>query len=770
MRILITITFILFSFLHNVNSQNIEYLEKKLSSVSSWQEEVDIYLSIVDTLTWLGGNPEKNKIYTDKIIEICKSNSCQEQVIIARAYLASKEIELGNYSSIDNFILPTIEKNKSFSPETKSLLYEVAGSYYLINGKGNEAISHFLVAQNILEEKNPGSKRLGKIYYEAGFAHNINGNNNKSVDYLQKSIDHFTLTKDTTLIINANSGMSTLLATDGKYNQAIQIILESIELAESKDISTFNLYSSLLDVYIRNGNYEAAEKSYHKGIKELYAVNIPLEEKAIDLWSFHMSYAKLLGRINRPTEGLRYVDSSYVYSGYINDFTDRITDLRRAGLLVKSEKYELAELEVNELFEKMKNNGNLDAFNSAVIGLFSTIYSKSSLEPKRELVRDIMPIVDRIILKNENEYNLDVLDAEKLSAVLGIYTLDKERSLQSFSKVLEIQDSLKQMEQIKSTNELLVQYDTKEKEKLIEIQKLELSKKAIERNYLIGLSFVSAFTIGILFLFYNQKKKYAGKLQEEVRNRTAELLKSNQELSQSKEELERYNYIASHDLKEPLRSVVSFVDFIKRKKLVEDEETLSYFGYIESGANQMNKIVQDLVTFSKLKKIEVTMQTINVSGIIEHIKHDLNYDLEMQSTVVQTKNIPNNIISDKSILYRVFKNLVENGLKFNENENPFVKIEYHNSDEHHVFEVSDNGIGIEAEYHEQIFGLFKRLNDRSKYSGSGVGLAICKKLLIQIDGDISLKNNLYEGTTFIIKIPQNKEVVKQEMLKQELFN
>ena len=573
------------------------------------------------------------------------------------------------------------------------------------------------------------------------------------------------------MILEAKSGLSTLLATDGKYKEAIDLLLESIKIADDNDITgmkKFQLYDALIDIYIRNGNFKNAEKSHNEIMPQLYAFNLPVEQKANNLWSFHMSYAKLMGRMDRLQEGLQHVDSAYIYADYLGDFTVRITDLRKAGLLVKSSNYEIAQSHMTTLLDKMKPYGNVDAFHAVMVGLFSTIYSNSSLQPNNQLKQELVPIVDRIIAKNKDQYNLDVLDAEKLSAVLGICNADRNRSLQSFSRVLQIKDSLQNVEHTKATNELLVQYETSEKEKLIQIQELELNQKTMERNSLIGILLGSIFGIGVLLLFYFQKKKYAAHLEDEVNKRTAELMQSNIDLSESKEELERYHYIASHDLKEPLRSVVSFVDFIKMKKFVEDEEALVYFGYIEKGAKQMNKIVQDLADFSKLRNIKAQMQNIDISYLVDEIRDDIKSNLNIPLATIETKNLPANIISDKTILSMVFKNIIENGLKFNENDYPFVNIEYKGLEEQHVFEISDNGIGIDGEYHDQIFELFKRLNDRSKYSGSGVGLAVCKRLINQVQGNISIKSNTQKGSTFIIEIPKNVEIKKHSTLKKEL--
>ncbi len=763
MKNLVTMMCILLINFTNVFGDSIELLEKQLEEAASWEEEVDIYLSIIDVIVWTEGSYKKGKEYQDKIIEICQNHDCSEQESIARAYLSEIEINKGDFSTIEEWLLPAIKEQSTFSRKTVFLFHELIGYHFLVQGNSSEALPHLKAAQSFLEKDDPKSRRLGKVYYYLGFAHNIDGTNGMSIDFLRKAVDHFSMLEDSSMLLEAKSGLSTLLATDGKYAEAINLLLESIKLAESsqvEEIRKFQLYDALIDIYIRNGNYDKAEKSHYEIMPQLYALNIPIAQKANDLWSFNMSYAKLMGRMNRFSEGLQHVDSAYVYAGYLGEFTIRITDLRKAGLLVKLKNYEIAEIHLTTLLEDMKPFGDVDAFHAVMVGLFSTIYSNSTLQPSLQLQKELLPIVDRIITKNKEDYNLDVLDAEQLSAVLGIYNSDMNRSLHSFSRVVQIKDTLQNIEQAKITNELLVQYETNEKESLIQIQKLELSQKTVERNAFIGISLASAFSLVFLFLFYFQKKKYAKHLEQEVNKRTAELQQANADLNESKDELERYHYIASHDLKEPLRNVVSFVDYIKKKKVVENKEALVYFGYIQKGAYQMNKIVQDLADLSNLQDLEIQMKNININHLIDEIKTEVKLNLGSQMASIETKNFPANIISDKSALYLVFKNLIENGLKFNENEFPFVNIEYHDLEESHLFEVIDNGIGIDSEYHDKVFELFKRLNNRSQYGGSGVGLAICKKLINKIHGEISIRSNLYNGSTFVIEIPKNPEINK----------
>ena len=300
----------------------------------------------------------------------------------------------------------------------------------------------------------------------------------------------------------------------------------------------------------------------------------------------------------------------------------------------------------------------------------------------------------------------------------------------------------------------MIKYETDKKDKQLAINKLELSRQTTLRYSLIGGLIGLTILVIVLILFFQQKNKYAKQLEKEVADRTADLQKSNQALIMSNEELERYTYIASHDLKEPLRNVVSFVGMLKRKKLIEKEEAKTYFDYIETGANQMSDIVKGIFQFSELRKMEAIHQQVSISQVIDNVKLTLQNEISTKRAVIETYNLPTSIITDESMIFTILKNLIENALKFNKSTMPFINIKYQMVQENHVFKIIDNGIGIDEAYHEQIFGMFKRLHERGKYKGSGIGLAICKRTIGYLNGEISVENNSETGVTFIVKFPK----------------
>lgn len=227
------------------------------------------------------------------------------------------------------------------------------------------------------------------------------------------------------------------------------------------------------------------------------------------------------------------------------------------------------------------------------------------------------------------------------------------------------------------------------------------------------------------------------------------------ELQRSNEDLEQFAYAASHDLKEPLRMVSSYVHLIERK-LGENatSDIKEFIFYVTDGVNRMQELINDLLEYSRIDRQTKGYKLINLNEIIYAVKLNLQKVIQETQTQIIYDDLPQ-IKGDPSQIISLFQNLIENAIKFRGKKNPEINLGYTLKKNKITIFVKDNGMGIDPDYHDRIFIIFQRLNERNKYPGTGIGLSICKKIVERHGGTIRLKSKINEGTTFFIEL-ENK--------------
>ncbi len=251
------------------------------------------------------------------------------------------------------------------------------------------------------------------------------------------------------------------------------------------------------------------------------------------------------------------------------------------------------------------------------------------------------------------------------------------------------------------------------------------------------------FTILIIRYFIKENIQY--EIRHEATMRTLE--ENNKHLKDANKELETVAFIASHDLKSPLRQVISFTNLLENN--VKDDESRQYMDFIKDGSLQMNLIVDDLLNYSKIRTDGTRSQTIHLKRQLEILQKTKKIEsgLTLENTDMMFRGNP-------EYIQLLLGHLIGNGFKFNTSSSPQVRVRGKERDAHVEIEIQDNGIGIDPKYQNQIFEPFKKLHRREEYIGTGIGLALCRRIVEKMNGEIQLLSSSEQGSTFKITLPK----------------
>lgn len=262
--------------------------------------------------------------------------------------------------------------------------------------------------------------------------------------------------------------------------------------------------------------------------------------------------------------------------------------------------------------------------------------------------------------------------------------------------------------------------------------------------------------------------RYSSMLEKQVEERLNEVQRVNKELAKSNNDLEQFAYVASHDLQEPLRKIRIFAGMVE-DILDDPEKARHYLRKISASSGRMMTLIQDLLNFSRLNRTGQPLKDVDLNEVLENILNDLELFIQEKQAVITSETLP--LIKGEPLqLYQLFYNIINNALKFsNRDVAPHIYISTRAmppeevsvfpgldpAQEHVEILLKDNGIGFAQEYAEQIFTIFQRLNDRQTYTGTGIGLALCKKIVSNHHGHIYAVSRESAGAAFYVVLPRS---------------
>ncbi|GAB3500070.1 hypothetical protein GCM10027341_24630 [Spirosoma knui] len=269
------------------------------------------------------------------------------------------------------------------------------------------------------------------------------------------------------------------------------------------------------------------------------------------------------------------------------------------------------------------------------------------------------------------------------------------------------------------------------------------------------------------------RKQVEQELERQVAERTQLLQEANRDLKRSNDNLQQFAYVASHDLQEPLRKIQSFGDLLMANYSDQLGSGTDYLQRMQTAARRMSGLIKDLLAFSRITTQQETTEPVSLAETVARVEEDLDMAIRESNARIDTAELPT-IRGDESQLRQLFQNLLSNAIKFRSTDtsgnpvHPIIRIDYHRkaatdlpvsvkparqAQFYHSISVADNGIGFDDKYVDRIFQVFQRLHGRSEYTGTGIGLAICQKVVANHGGAITATSQPGKGTTFYVYLP-----------------
>ena len=256
-------------------------------------------------------------------------------------------------------------------------------------------------------------------------------------------------------------------------------------------------------------------------------------------------------------------------------------------------------------------------------------------------------------------------------------------------------------------------------------------------------------------------------LRQERKRAERELAQKVEELARSNRELEYFAYVASHDLQEPLRMVATYTQLLaERYRGKLDPQAEKYIHYAVDGAKRMQTLSQDLLAYSRIGRQDTKMAPVDCNLILQQALESLQVSIRESGAVLTYGRLPK-VIGNNSQLLQVFSNLIANAIKFRGRDKPKVHISAATQAGEYLFSVRDNGIGIAPENAQEVYVIFRRLHTRDEYPGNGIGLAMCRKIVEQHGGKISVTSREGHGSTFTFTLPVPEFEPVKEKPEQE---
>ena len=553
--------------------------------------------------------------------------------------------------------------------------------------------------------------------------------------------------------INANIGAAYTYLH--RYKQALRYYKRALDYDDPN--LNRRVYHNTAAIYLNQEQYEEALKNLHK--------SLAISESRGD--SLEMATTmNIIGEAHRSLEEFElaapwYDQSLAIFEAKGSNFGLVVTSNNKGTLLMDEGRVDEAleiyyeALEINKVLQ----NGEAEATLLTNVGI--------SYRLKDDYDKAVDNLERALKISEENGYILReeeaLLELHEALALRGDY----RRAYEVQSAYIELSDSLSNAEQDRQIHELQAQFEDQERKSELEKQEKEILSLSLERQrmWLLLVVFGLAVAALLVALFLNRLtvvRRLNQRLEDrnvQIQSQNLRISASNERLRRSNKELKEFAYIVSHDLKEPLRMIGSYVTLIERRyKDAIDTDGREFFDFATRGVHQMKQLLDDLLKYMVVETNEYELEDVSLDEVIASVEANLLSRIEETNAVLEHATMPI-VHGNRSLLILLFQNLISNALKFSKADvPPVIRILAQRDGQQYLFAVEDNGLGIPEAYQEKVFSIFYRVYGKHQYQGTGIGLSICQKIVTLHGGRIWVESEEGKGSTFYFTLGDMEEV------------
>jgi len=663
------------------------------------------------------------------------------------------------FSEVDSLINVFSHPEKIQNDHEKLMAYQP----FLLELEEKEAFSELIVNSKKaiqLSEKLGEKEQLVRFLFFNGLAHQKLNDFQKALLAFDQVINLAESTTEKKIVLNTFRQISTIYQQLGDFQKAFDFQMKALEGFE-KINNVSGICQSIYHIgtiFYYQKQFEKALEQYHKSLKLARQTN-----QSQLIYSCLGALGATYQELNDPIESLCYSNASLQLAEELHYDLGIAYALNNLGLSYlkmgncKDAKRSIAES--IKIKEKVKD----------LWGIMGSMFSLVKISKQCEQ-NDKIEIILLKVVKMSKELGSKSRELEAYEGLIDFYDQKNPALAYSYSKkFIALKDTVFNEKTVEEMGQSKQRYQLAKKENEISMLKaknkiLNVSKENQRLYVILYFGSTILFFVAIIWFFSRLKMQHKINQMLEVKNsllnqKNEEIRIKNKQLEHSNEDLAQFAYVASHDLKEPLRMIHSYTSLLEKRYNDQlDKSGKEFMHFIVDAVDRMKTLLDDLLEYSRSGKQELPDTLVSVADMMVVVSSNLNQQIKENkgSLIVKNENLPA-ILAHKSQLMQLLQNLVSNGMKFRGERDPIIIVDCEKKEDSYVFSVQDNGIGISKNNQKKVFEMFRRLHTKEEYAGTGIGLATCKKIVCNMGGDIWVESEVGVGSTFFISIPSPSE-------------